>query len=681
MTTLLDEEDVSQPFNVYDPLEWMDEADFAKHIAAGRPGSECGSEIKRELLRMIFGSPIFAIRNYLFTTDKYGDLVRIDPWIGQTLHDYTIECQRRRGLPQRIVEIKARQVGFTAHNLARGFAASLRPRTKVLVLVNSEPVAASLMLRVGEMYNGLPRWLRPMKRIENVKELVLDNPNTRTRDTKPGLNSRYTIGVPSSFRGDTPHFFIWSEAAHCDVWEDVDKGVIQGMAANSRSCIILDTTPNSYDDFYWPLVEASVQRNPTWVSQWDGPPPTRDEIIAGKLGEPDVMMDWVVDFCPWRWHEQFTTQDEDPKWGELPCLTDKELQHLKATVGKKDEYGGEEELELMQRHGTSLFRLAWRRYKINMAQGADPYMKLLKFRQEFPTTWRSGFVTFGHGAFDARGLDKLATWLGPGSKYGPRPPLAHGCLRRDNDGDIYIDQTFISDWMTVDVWALPDPYEDYVLTVDTAQTYGHKDCDRTVATVLRRRDRKFVATMKCRAAPDDYREQVYLLYHWYNRAYLGIEMETDGYDLAWTLWNRGCTNQYFYRRPDVPTYKPPMEALGWETNKKSRWSLQNCWISAIALKNADGQPEPDIIVPDQEMIDELLAVKRDVEGFIENKSGGHDDLFMAGGIALALDEDPWLPYSPRQARETRPKMNPLIEALGFPDVLRYARNQPSYERL
>ena len=112
------EVDGDEPFNVYDTLEWMDERDYIKHLANGRSMVDCGPEVKRELLRMIFGSPIFCLRNYLYTTNKYGDLVRLDPWLGQTVHDYAIESQRRRGLAQMIAEIKARQVGFTAHNLA-----------------------------------------------------------------------------------------------------------------------------------------------------------------------------------------------------------------------------------------------------------------------------------------------------------------------------------------------------------------------------------------------------------------------------------------------------------------------------------------------------------------------------------------------------------------------------------
>lgn len=679
-TTYVDDE--VEPFNVYDTLEWMDERDYVKHLANGRSMQDVGPEVKRELLRMIFGSPIFAIRNYLYTTDKNGDSVRIDPWLGQTIHDYTIECQRRRGLPQRVAEIKARQVGFTAHNLARGFVAALRPNTKVMVLVNDDDVAASLMLRVGAMYNGLPRWLRPMKRIENIKELILDNPNTRERDSRPGLNSSFTITVPSGIRGHTPHIFIWSEAAHCDVWDEVDKGVIQGMAANARSCIILDTTPNGYDDFYWPLVDEASRRLPKWIAKWDQPPPTRDEVINGWLGEPDDMMNWILSFCPWRWHDEFTCKDESPQWGELPALKDKERQHIEATLGKRDEYGGEEELELVARHGVSISRLAWRRYKINMAQGADPYMKLLKFRQEFPTTWRSGFLTFGHGAFDARGLDKLGTWLGAGSKYGPRQPLCRGLLRRDDGGDIYVDQTFHSEWVDIRVWAVPDPYEDYIIGVDTALTYGHEGCDATVAIVMRRRDRKQVAVMHARCDPDTYREQVFLLYKWYNNAYLGVEMEGDGFDLAWTLWNRGATNQYFYRRIDVPGYKPPMEALGWETNRKTRWLLQNCLIAAISAKDADGKPEPDVIICDSQTLTELMEVKRDPEGKIENKAGGHDDHFIALGICLALSEDDWYSGGGKKRRpEEVKKINPLIERMGFTDPRFIGRNQPSYERI
>ena len=61
-----------------------------------------------------------------------------------------------------------------------------------------------------------------------------------------------------------------------------------------------------------------------------------------------------------------------------------------------------------------------------------------------------------------------------------------------------------------------------------------------------------------------------------------------------------------------------------------------------------------------------MEVKRDPEGKIENKSGGHDDKFMALGIALALSEDPWQAWTPRKRPEEKKKPNPLITGLGFP---------------
>lgn len=671
--------------NVYSHLEWYVEAELAKHYARGRTTEDAMPEVRDALLKTVLGSPVFAVRNFFYTVSKTSDLVLIDPWVGQTMLDYTLECQRRAGRAQRIVEIKARQVGFTAWNLARAFWAALHPRMKVGVLVNDDDVAATLMLRVGEMYNNLPKWLRPMKRIDNVKQLVFDNPSARARDRRPGLGSNIAITVPESLRGFTPNYFIWSEASFCKEWRKVNDGVIGGMGAHANSCVVIDTTPNGYDEFYWPLVQAAVERNPEWVAQWERKgAPTREEVIAGILGQPDDPNGYVPVFCPWHWHEEFTTRDEHPQ-GQLPPLTAKELQHLKATLGKREEFGGDEELELVNRYGCSLFRIAWRRFKIRDMQGADMFEKLLKFRQEYPSSWRGGFVNFGRGAFDVKGLDKLGTWTGPGSKYGPRPPLATGILRCDGRGEIYCDQTSISEWMEVRIWALPDPNERYVIGVDTASSYGHEDADHTVAIVLRRRDRKQVAVMDCQAPPVGewgYQDQVELLYRWYNNAYLGIEMEGDGFDLSHVLYKRGCTNQYYYRRNDTPTEKPPSDGLGWETNRKSRSSLQNAVIAAISLRDPEGKPEPDLIVCDQETYTQLTEVTRDPDGFIENTSGGKDDHFMALGIALAIDEDPWAPYYPRvQQPPPRKDLNALAAAVGFKVGSGGSRNQPTYDNL
>lgn len=675
---------VSFKHSRYGAHEWQSRREFITE-QAGEQWRERTAETQPALVKLFLESPMFAIRNFFRTTSKEGEIVRLDPWRGQLIHDISLESQRRIGYPQRVVEIKARQVGFTAWNLARGFWAALHPHMQVLCLVNDETVANRLMERVGEMYNNLPRFLRPMKRIDNVGELVLDNPDVRSRYDRPGLGSRYVVAVPNSLRGATPNFFIWSEAAFCEprYVKKIKEGVLGGIAKGPRSCVIIDTTPNGYDDFYWPLVKEAVERNPKWVARWERKgPPTRDEILAGILGEPDRPKEgYVPSFCPWHWHEEYTTKNEEPFFGQLPAIEEADVRELAATLGKDDRYGGDEEVELVERYGVSLYRIFWRRWTLdNDTIGADHYERLLTFRQEYLTRWDSGFVSLGRGAFDPRGLDCLGRRL-PGKPWGPRPPLVRGALMQDHRG-IGVDTTFYSDYLEVRIWALPSPDEEYVIGVDTSTAYHNLEADANCAQIVRRRDRKQVGIIHGRVPQHEFREQVRLAYFWYNKAYLGIEMENNGYDLAYTLWKSGCTNQYMYRRFDQPVEEAPTKYLGWESNPKANFTAQNILVEAVAKREPDGKtPAPDMIICDDLTFQELQDVTRDPEGWIGNWSGGHDDTYSALKIAFAIDEDPWKPYSRRVPREEKPELNALVERMGLKLEGSSGRNRPEFNSL
>lgn len=669
---------------VYFESDWLDVKTFVKRVAEGRSRANIATEVEYRVRKQFYVSPTFAIRNFLYTVDKEADLVAIDPWVGQTILDLCQESQRRAGRAQRVIEIKARQLGWTTYNLGKAFWAALHPRMKVGMLVNDDDVAAAMMQKVGEMYNNLPGWMRPMKRIDNPKQLVLDNPDPRTRDENPGLGSQIIITVPNSLRGFTPNYFIWSEMAFTaeDKMDLVFEGVIGGMGKHKKSCVIIDTTPNGHDEYYKPMVEEAVERNPKWVKAWERKgAPTREDVINGILGQPDDLSDWVPAFCPWHWHEEYTTQDEHPA-GQLPPLSPEEVQHIRATLGKLEKYGGAEEIELVERFGVSIYRIAWRRSKINDLKGSDQWERLLKFRQEYPTTWYGGFVNFGRGVFSARGLEKLAYFDPQKPKYGVREPLARGMLRRDDKGKIFLSQRADTHWGEVRIWALPERGEEYVMGVDTSIAYHSPDADSNVAIVLRRRDRKQVATLDMKLPPQDVIDQTELLYRWYNDAYLGIEMENNGYDMSHQLYRRGCRNQYFYRRFDVVPDEPPTKGLGWETNGKTRPTLQGCILRAVDAKDEYEEPEPDLIITDAITMQQLRDVTRDKEtGVIENDSGGHDDHFMALAIALAIDEDPWKPYAPRSDKAKRQELNALVRRSGLRDQSRSDRNHPQYADL
>lgn len=659
--------------SLYHETDWMELGEFIRHTSFEKGIAVQSAAMKAAISEKFLASPIFAMRNFFYTVTKEDEFIRQDPWSGQVLLDLCIESQRKRNIAQAVIEIKSRQVGFTQHNIARGFWRTMQPRGVVLMLVNDEDVAEKMMQRVTTFYNNLPKWMMPMKRIDNPKSLVLDNPNSKDRDENPGLASEFLCTVPSAIRGLTPKMFIWSEMAFCKDPNAIFDSVFNSMGANASFCRIIDTTPNGDEDFYKPMAMEACERNPKWVASWERKgAPTREFIINGGLGEPDrPKAGFVPCFMPWHWHQEYTTKDEE-KSGQLPCLEPEELQHLKATVGKIEKYGGEEETDLMKRFDISLYRLQWRRWKIdNDTGGADWYEKLGTFRQEHATTYLDCFVPLGHGAFDKRGMDEL--------QRGICPPVARGCMRRDEGGKIYIDRDFHSDWMEVRLWAPPDPGEQYVIGVDGSNAWYSSGGDDTYAQILRRRDLKQVGVMESKAPPDDWREQLRLLYHFFNRAYLGIEMEGVAIDVANKLLRQGVTHQYFYKRPDEDPTKEPSRYIGWETNMKTRFPMQNRLVEKISYRTAEGKPMPQIILRDAKTYTQIMSATRDPQGKIANHGTGHDDAMMALMIALGINDDPWDPYTPKRQVEKAPPSNPIFERYGFPQTVN--RNRPKYDML
>ena len=632
-------------------------------------------ELSAATVKQMLDYPWFFIANFVYTVAKDTEEVLVDPWVGQSLLYFVREVQRRLGFAQRIVEIKPRQVGWTTMILAMAFQQMFRPRTKALILVNDDDVAEDLMLKVNVMYNALPSALVPMKRKDNAKLLVFDNPDPRSRERRRGFSSTFNITTPSAMRGKTPNILGISEAAHNPRLDEVMEGLVQAMPIDEHSCVFLDTTPAGFDDIYYPLVCEAVERNPVWVSQWERRiAPTREQVFQGALGIPDRPGEgWVPVFIPWFWHEQYGTKEDHPQ-GQLQALEPKQKQYIKDTLGKLERYGGDEELELHRKYGVSYGRLAWRRYKLDNAGNSDIAVRLLTFRQEFAATWHSCFVEYNHSPFDRLGLEALTRMQ--------RLPQARGKLRHDPQGRTYLDQTWHSEWEETRIYVPPEADERYVIGVDTASAYESKNADDSVAVVLRRRDDRVVAVYQAKVPPHMLRDQIALLYYWYNKAYLAIETESVGYALPRQLYDMGVRNQYYWKRmdKDIPTNT---DYLGWETNPKSRPDMESTLVELISRRDPDGKPAPDLIIHDRVMLQQLQSMKRYPDGRIRGQGKAHDDHVLALMIALQAARDPFAPMAkPHRPAPPEAPADRLRSAFGNafrPHVTH--TNRPRYESL
>lgn len=669
----------------FGPYEWLDYDQAIQTFARGRELTPAIlEEIQLECDALYLDSPIFAMRNFYKTIDKQAEMVRMNPFSGQAALLATYYSQLRADVAQRIIEIKPRQVGWSTICLAIAFHRVQRFYFRALILVPDDTIKTDFMLRIGTFYDNLPKGMRAKKRLDNIGQLIFENADPKRREKEPGLSSSIHVAIPSAKRGGLSQFTVFSEFAHwpehnIDV-EAVMEGVLKGQPLTSKSCIFIDTTPLGHDDYYEPMVEEAIDRNPEWVAKWDRAEPITTEMIkAGFLGTPDVIDEWVPIFWPWRWHEEYTSKDESP-FGQLKKLTTKQRQHIITTLGKLELYGGAEEEMLHHKFQVSIPRLAWRRKKIAEAAGADWRYKLLTFKQEYAHTYKDCFQDYEFSPFDPLALSLL--------REGIKKPTSVGLLYEEvgkfGVRRIFVDQRPDNEFHQVRFWAGPEGTEQYLIAVDQAGSWESEQCDKTVAQVLRRSDRKQVAVYEARVPPHIYYKQIYMLYRMFNDALLTIECNINPYAVR-ALYEMGARNQFHYKREDQEIVEPT-KYLGWYTNNYTRPDMENALIAAIGFRYEErpNEPAPQIILRDKKTIDEIETLKRNNAHHLKGSGRNKDDHAIAIMINCAVDNDPQHPYV-RRIKEMTQRREPTVNQLAtkFNAALnrRILRNNPSLAEL
>lgn len=630
------------------------------------------------LTKHLHESYTFFASNFAYVTDKNDDLVLLTPFVGQAIHRVTLDSQLRSGLPGRMVEVKARQLGWTTENIARALHFCLDENRRALLLVDDEDVASELSTRLGTMLNGLPGWMQPMRRIQNLKHLVFDNPNPKDRIDNPGLNAAMQITVPSSFRGVSVGFVCVAEYAHMESerQDAIQAGLSSIAKMNASSIFVYDTTPNGLDDSYYPMVMEAVEENPKWtkrIENWKGEMRAAD-VMAGVLGEPDAVAKgypgvYVPAICPWRIHEEYTCRSAANPRGALRPLTKFQRAETESTLGSLPKYGGDEEIEQRDRYGVSTERAFWRRRQIDQYKFPTDEMKLLAFRQEFLTTVASAFIDSGTAPFDRGSLDVLGRM--------ERAPVATGLFRAEGEFDHHA----MTQWQEIRIYAPPQEGEKYTMGVDTDIAYESPDSDASVAQVVRFRDNKVVLTYEARVPSYLLLEQLHYIYRWYFNCYYAVETAGMGYELVRTCFDRGMQNVHYWKRYDRDV---PVDSTypGWQTDAKTRPLMDQTFTELLCQRDrSNGKPTPDIIIPDAKTISEIRGLSRTPTGAFK-ASHGHEDHYDALCIALCIARDPYSGLHRRkeiEEAEKRKEFEARFSAINSAGSM--SRNRPSLSSL
>jgi hypothetical protein len=666
--------------SIYTLEERMTTAQYLRSLYGDRlPRRDEENTWKLSEVEMFGKSPLFAISNYFHIPDKDQRMILLRPFAGQAILDLCLERQRREGVAQRVLGYKSRQVGWSTWMLARTLQHTISGfNRRGMFLVPDEDVAAVMSTRMGSMLNNLPRFLQPRRRIQNMKHVVFDEPNPKERLEDPGLQGELQITVPSPMRGIPPQHLTISEYSHMppDAQLAVSSSILPAMRLAANSLIVIDTTPNGYDDFYYPMIMDACEANKKWIKTLEESPRayTAEEILGGAIGAPENLYDdaWLVAFERWDWHEEYTVRDKEHPRGELNKPPPHIWKEFLSDIGRNSKFGGEEENDLKKRFGVPDGTLYWRRRKIMSYKMPTDAMRLATFHQEFATSIESGFIELGRTPFDQDCLEAL--W------QQRRDPIASGLLEKDRDGKIGVRHSLGTAWQEWRIYAPPEVGEQYAFGVDTNNAYESMEADATAGAIMRYRDNKLVALYVAHAPSHVLREQVHLGHRWYNNAYLGIETRELGYSLIRDLITMGVQNFYSWKRHDAD-FPEPTRYPGWQTDGRTRPLMDAKFIEYLCRRDPNThKPAPGMIIPDREALKQIQGIRRGDTGSLKHQHG-KDDIFDAICICLCLFDDPFGGFhraAEKKPREEKAEFERLFRAASGGNV---SRNRPSLASL
>jgi hypothetical protein len=246
-----------------------------------------------------------------------------------------LEEQRRTAGKVRALVLKGRQMGISTYIGGRFYHRTTHARGHKTFIQTHEQGATNNLFKMVERYHEhCPELVRPATGASNAKELSF-----------PFLDSGYTVGTAGSKavgRSDTLQMFHGSEVAFWPNAQDHFAGVVQAVADEIGTEIILESTANGVGgEFHqrWQNAEAGIG-------------------------------DYVAIFVPWFWDEGYVREAADFE-------------------------PSDDEIELLGLYGLTLGQLAWRRNKIS--ELGDETL----FKQEYPSSASEAFQMTGHDGFIA----------------------------------------------------------------------------------------------------------------------------------------------------------------------------------------------------------------------------------------------------------------------------------------
>ncbi len=277
-----------------------------------------------------------------------------------------IREKKKNREPVRLIVLKARQLGISTFGTAFVYHQCVTNEMQKGVVIANDVESTKNLFKMCKQYWGFsPEPIRPMKRNDNARALVFENPDPKTRKASPGLLSSMHLESANKLtagRSGTIHHLHISEFAFWTNAATVVTGLFQAVPLIDGTSIIIESTANGM---------AGIGQE--FYERWR----------AAEMKESD----FTPIFFPW---------NNNPEYSKTPP-PDFELSY--------------EEKEIAKRHNLSNDQMCWRRYKIKNEMGSALMSPETQFMQEYPLTPEQSFIASGRTVFESEKIQKMISRL------------------------------------------------------------------------------------------------------------------------------------------------------------------------------------------------------------------------------------------------------------------------------
>jgi hypothetical protein len=569
-----------------------------------------------------FNNFITFAEEYLKIQTKGGKLQPFKLNRSQVMRETLITEIEEAGLPVRIWEAKARQLGCSTHVQGRMFWKCLTNFDEVaLVAAHADPSVRQVFTKSKMFYDFLPDHMRPMTRYNNLYEL-----DFRATKGSGGLRSRFSVTTARAVddtRGFTARQVHASEVAFFNNPEAFFLALLQAVPDEPGTMIYSESTCRGSGDFHHSqYLNANV-----W---WEDIPPWMP-LKRAYPGHPDST--WYALFTPWFLMEEYARPLHVPR-DEFEKSFDHEERVL---VEQFADY-------------ITFENLQWRRETLVSKCGGS----LDRFRQEYPSTDREAYSATGSPAFD-RGHVKTLTdshgcWCAICAPKGMSRSETSDAPKHEwfdvvdgamsERGRHRLFSSFVPELLpttpgkgAMSIWRHPEQGKRYVIGCDISN--GSHGGDWDVASVFELSNMEQVAEWRGKADLDIFTEIMLMIALLYNNAALAPEVNSMGGGVIAMLRQTQYWN--LYRRRITDSLRGPTVQLGWSTNKRTKPEMIGLTQKAIK----DGYIKVRSQVALQEMLAYRMDISKDAAGGdtsvkMNAPPGKHDDALMATMIANAV---------------------------------------------